>query len=138
MQVRRANNQRRRLSSSERHENGLAKMLLVVVSISIFCNSIQLFEVMHRKVYSRKNESLTEIEAIRNFIVVFNCSVNFVIYCFMAGKFQQVFLDLWPQWIRERLCCCCPESEKRRSWNRTDFSGMSWLRYQQNYLNVLL
>jgi len=80
------------MSKSELKEKSLAYMLFIVVAVFIICNSIPPIHAIWR-IATGSNPN-PELEVIRTFLLVFNSSVNFVIYCAYGEKFRNVFLNI--------------------------------------------
>jgi len=100
--VKRANVQRRMLSSSEQSENQIARMLVMVVLVFILCNAMTLVNIAAKIISG--SPTITGVDSLRNFSVVLNSCINFVIYCAYGEKFREIFKQMWPLWI-QKLCC---------------------------------
>lgn len=91
-QVRRANQERQRLSRLQKKEIGLATMLLCVVVVFLICNAMALVSNVLEAFYGKTIDCLVETG---NLMVTINSSVNFVIYVIFGEKFKRLFLKLF-------------------------------------------
>lgn len=91
-QVRRANQERQRLSRLQKKEIGLATMLLCVVVVFVLCNILALVTNVLENFYGIIVDQLVKTS---NLLVTINSSVNFVIYVIFGEKFKRLFLKLF-------------------------------------------
>ncbi|CAG7826663.1 unnamed protein product, partial [Allacma fusca] len=98
--VRKANRERQVLSKLQRREMGLATMLLCVVVVFLMCNVLPLVNNILESFYSKSIDHLVQTS---NFLVVFNSSVNFVIYCTCGERFRRLLLRLCRDFLWCRL-----------------------------------
>lgn len=91
-QVRRANQERARLSRLQKKEIGLATMLLCVVVVFFFCNILALVNNLLEAFYGVIYDQLVKTS---NLLVTINSSVNFVVYVTFGEKFKRLFLKLF-------------------------------------------
>lgn len=91
-QVRRANQERQRLSRLQKKEIGLATMLLCVVVVFVVCNILPLVNNVLENFYGIIVDQLTKTS---NLLVTFNSSINFVIYVIFGEKFKRLFLKMF-------------------------------------------
>lgn len=92
LQVRRANQERQRLSRLQKKEIGLATMLLCVVVVFFLCNILALVNNVLEAFYDRP---LDQIVATSDMLITINSSVNFIIYVIFGEKFKRLFLKLF-------------------------------------------
>lgn len=92
LQVRRANQERQRLSRLQKKEIGLATMLLCVVIVFLICNMLALVMNVLEAFWDRTIDFLVEIN---NLMITLNSSVNFVIYVIFGEKFKRLFFKLF-------------------------------------------
>ncbi|XP_035705474.1 FMRFamide receptor isoform X2 [Folsomia candida] len=90
-QVRKANRERAQLSKLQKREMGLASMLLIVVVVFLMCNILPLVNNILESIWNVEVEKLI---ALSNFLVIFNSSVNFVIYCTCGERFRRLLIRL--------------------------------------------
>ena len=98
VQVREANKERSRLTTSQKREIGLATMLLCVVAVFFIFNIM----AMVVSIFEMANILVDEMTRVSNLLVSANSSVNFIIYCIFGDKFQRLFLRYF--WYC--VCCC--------------------------------
>lgn len=91
-QVKRANRERQKLSSSERREIGLATMLLCVVVVFFVFNFLALVLNVSEAFYHFIDHSLAKIS---NLLVTIHSSCNFLIYVIFGEKFKRIFLMIF-------------------------------------------
>ncbi|XP_065201040.1 FMRFamide receptor isoform X2 [Planococcus citri] len=91
-QVRKANQERQRLSRLQKKEIGLATMLLCVVVVFLICNLLALVSNVLEAFYGQTNDFLVETG---NLMITINSSVNFVIYVIFGEKFKRLFFKLF-------------------------------------------
>ncbi|KAG8249903.1 obsolete signal transducer activity protein [Homalodisca vitripennis] len=91
-QVRRANQERQRLSRLQKKEIGLATMLLCVVVVFVLCNILPLVTNVLECFYDIIIDQLVKTS---NLLVTINSSVNFVIYVIFGEKFKRLFLKMF-------------------------------------------
>lgn len=92
LQVRRANQERQRLSRQQKKEIGLATMLLCVVVVFFLCNFLALVNNVLEAFYG---DPLDQVVATSNMLITVNSSVNFIIYVIFGEKFKRLFLKLF-------------------------------------------
>lgn len=92
LQVRRANQERQRLSRLQKKEIGLATMLLCVVVVFFLCNFLALVNNVLEAFYG---SPLDQVVATSNMLITVNSSVNFIIYVIFGEKFKRLFLKLF-------------------------------------------
>lgn len=90
--MRRANQERQRLSRLQKKEIGLATMLLCVVVVFVLCNILALVTNVLENFYGIIIDQLVKTS---NLLVTINSSVNFVIYVIFGEKFKRLFLKLF-------------------------------------------
>ncbi|CAH0392669.1 unnamed protein product [Bemisia tabaci] len=88
-QVRRANQERQRLSRLQKKEIGLATMLLCVVVVFFLCNFLALVNNVLESFYDLIIDQLVKTS---NLLVTINSSVNFIIYVIFGEKFKRLFI----------------------------------------------
>ncbi|XP_069689497.1 FMRFamide receptor [Periplaneta americana] len=91
-QVRRANQERQRLSRLQKKEIGLATMLLCVVVVFFLCNILALVNNIFEAFYGNPPD---QVVATSNMLITINSSVNFIIYVIFGEKFKRLFLKLF-------------------------------------------
>ncbi|XP_034480958.1 FMRFamide receptor-like [Drosophila innubila] len=91
-QVRRANRFRKQLSSSERHEIGLATILLVAVVAFLLLKSVALVmnisDAFYGKIYP-------ELINVSNLLIIIHSSINFLIYIALGKKYRCIFVRIF-------------------------------------------
>ncbi|KAK9497380.1 hypothetical protein O3M35_004712 [Rhynocoris fuscipes] len=92
MQIRKANQERQRLSRLQKKEICLATMLLCVVIVFFLCNILALITNVLEAFYGIV---LTKMVKTSNLLVTINSSVNFIIYVIYGEKFKRLFLKLF-------------------------------------------
>lgn len=90
--MRRANQERQRLSRLQKKEIGLATMLLCVVVVFVLCNILPLVTNVLENFYDIIIDQLVKTS---NLLVTINSSVNFVIYVIFGEKFKRLFLKMF-------------------------------------------
>ena len=104
VQVRRANKERQRLTSTQKREIGLAVMILCVVVVFFICNTL----AMVINILEMFDDSIINyLTPISNLLVNINSTTNFIIYCIFGQKFQKLLLEMF--------CWCCPGSRRKGS-----------------------
>ncbi|XP_014284854.1 FMRFamide receptor [Halyomorpha halys] len=91
-QVRKANQERQRLSRLQKKEIGLATMLLCVVFVFVLCNILALVANVLEAFYGIILDRMVKLS---NLLVTINSSVNFIIYVIFGEKFKRLFLKLF-------------------------------------------
>ncbi|RZB39419.1 FMRFamide receptor, partial [Asbolus verrucosus] len=92
-QVRKANQERQRLSRLQKREIGLATMLLCVVAVFFVCNLLPLvINIIDTYIVAL---NLSILVNTSNLLVTINSSVNFIIYVIFGEKFKRLFLVLF-------------------------------------------
>ncbi|XP_046985417.1 FMRFamide receptor [Schistocerca americana] len=91
-QVRKANQERQRLSRLQKKEIGLATMLLCVVIVFFLCNILALVNNILEAFYCINIDQLVKTS---NLLITINSSVNFVIYVIFGEKFKRLFLKMF-------------------------------------------
>lgn len=94
LQVKSANANRKLLSSTQEKENSLAIMLILIVIVFLVCNVISLINLFARLLSGRKR--ILFLDSLRNFALVFNSSINFIIYCTYGEKFRSTIYEILP------------------------------------------
>lgn len=93
--IKRANRDRSSLTQNQESEMNIATMLVALVAIFIACNLpafvVNCLELVHNSPYFHMAMIFS------NFLVCFNSSVNFVIYCTFGKKFRER--------LHETFCC---------------------------------
>lgn len=92
LQVRRANQERQRLSRQQKKEIGLATMLLCVVVVFFLCNILALVNNVLEAFYG---SPLDQVVRTSDMLITINSSVNFIIYVIFGEKFKRLFLKLF-------------------------------------------
>ena len=92
MQVKQANKSRQFLTQSQKSENSLSIMLLVVVGVFLICNTLFLVNIIAKFVTG--STAVFGVDSMRNFLWIVNASVNFTIYCAYGKKFRQVLREM--------------------------------------------
>jgi len=83
-----------------KRENSLTKMLLCVIMIFMLCN---LGQGICDWIFFYSGESSILADGISALLLMFNSSVNFIIYCTMGTKFRDQLIRIIPPWC---LICC--------------------------------
>jgi hypothetical protein len=110
-QIKMARRERESLSASQLSENSVAVMLLVVVLVFLACNVLPIVNLVTRIVTGFPE--IYGLDSVRNFLWIFNSSVNFLIYYAYSEKFREMFVEIWPRAI-QNLCCSRAPSQRRR------------------------
>lgn len=84
--IKKANRDRSSLSRVQDNELNIAYMLVLLVAIFVFCN-LPAFIVSILEHF--RPPFLNEMTNLSNFLVCFNSSVNFVVYCTFGRKFRE-------------------------------------------------
>lgn len=90
--MRRANQERQRLSRLQKKEIGLATMLLCVVAVFVICN---LLPMVNNILENFQNNIIDQMVQTANLLVTLNSSVNFVIYVIFGEKFKRLFIKMF-------------------------------------------
>ncbi|TRY62194.1 hypothetical protein TCAL_02110 [Tigriopus californicus] len=107
-EIQKAKQERFRMSNSEKKEQSVAIMLMVVVTIFMICNA----PAMASNIAEHLRYDALELTQISNFLVVLNSSVNVMVYLTFGMKFRRVFCKVF----------CCKEDtheEIRVSFGRS-------------------
>jgi hypothetical protein len=91
-QVRKANRDLQQLSRYQRHQIGLATMLLCVVVVFLICNILPLASNVHETFIDEPPRWMVQTG---NLLVTINSSINFIIYVIFGRKFKRIFLRLF-------------------------------------------
>lgn len=108
--IKKANRDRSNLTRHQELELNVASMLVSLVAIFIACNGpaffVNIFELLHKLDFV-DDTYLTLMTTFSNFLVCFNSSVNFVVYCTFGKKFRERLL--------QTFVCCKRRGAPRRS-----------------------
>jgi hypothetical protein len=104
------------MSTSERSEAQLARMLIMVVLVFILCNAFSLVGIALKVITG--SPTLFGVDSLRNFFINFNSSINFVIYCAYGKRFRDMFVEMLPDRL-SRLCC----NSRRKGLERVIHAG---------------
>lgn len=102
MAVKRSRLQQRTMNVRQCRENNVTIMLVSVVVVFMIC---QVPALVYNIAYSvNRYEIDTQIgwqilSIVRNFLVTFNSSINFILYCAFGQKFRCIFIRTFCQWI---------------------------------------
>lgn len=89
-------------SACKNLEKSFAWTTIIIVIIFILCNSFKFVNNMFSYFETIENEIvLSVIYMIAKISLVVNCSINFVVYCFVGGKFKSALL--------RKICCQDPK-----------------------------
>nr|ANO39061.1 GCR096 [Schmidtea mediterranea] len=77
-----------------RSDNNVTRMIVVVVSIFIFCQFPALIYNIKFGIQPANDISWEIISEIRNFLVILNSAVNFILYCAFGQKFRRTFVHV--------------------------------------------
>ncbi|XP_059148700.1 FMRFamide receptor-like [Physella acuta] len=93
--VRRSKKQRRDMNVRQSRENNVTIMLVSVVIVFIICQVPALIYNMAYAIDTAKVESSAGwivLSSFRNFLVMLNSAVNFILYCALGQKFRRTFV----------------------------------------------
>lgn len=100
--VKRSRLQQRTMNVRQCRENNVTIMLVSVVVVFIIC---QVPALVYNIAYSWDNKLVKQqlgwkiFSIFRNFLVTFNSSINFILYCAFGQKFRCIFIRTFCQWI---------------------------------------
>ncbi|CAH1796122.1 unnamed protein product [Owenia fusiformis] len=108
--VRKSSHQRKDMNVKQSRENNVTIMLVSVVIVFILC---QVPALVYNTAYAI-NRNFVEsdfgwkiLSMVRNFLVPFNSSINFLLYCAFGQKFRSTFM--------QTFCPCCVKHDCNRS-----------------------
>ena len=100
--VRRSRQQQMNMNVRQSRENNITIMLVSVVIVFIICQVPALVYNLIYAVSETHSFSMQVLSHIRNFLVTFNSSINFILYCALGQKFRRIFLHTFcKQWVKE-------------------------------------
>lgn len=94
--VRRSQQQQKNMNVKQSRENNVTIMLVSVVIVFIIC---QVPALVYNLAYAVDRQYVQEkfgyqvLSVFRNFLVCFNSSINFLLYCALGQKFRRIFLQ---------------------------------------------
>ena len=99
--VKRSRLQQRTMNVRQCRENNVTIMLVSVVIVFMIC---QVPALVYNIAYSVNAEQMQSLgwqilSIARNFLVTFNSSINFILYCAFGQKFRCIFIRTFCQWI---------------------------------------
>jgi len=95
------------MSQSQKNENQLSLMLLIVVGVFLICNTLFLVNILAKALTG--STAVFGVDSMRNLLWIVNASINFTIYCAYGKKFREAFLEIckkawsWIAGIPQRL-----------------------------------
>ena len=99
--IRRAHQQRSIAMNQEQEQDfSIALMLMSVVVVFLFCNTVRLVFRMAKFVGYRID---ADIGLVSNVFLVFNSSVNILLYCMFGKKFRQEFFKIFCRRRRRQI-----------------------------------
>ena len=101
---------------SHNHRMGLKYCFsYIIVIIFVVCNSFEsILFILHSQEILRRDVVQDYLRSIGDVLMVFNSSVNAIIYGAVSSQFRATFLQI----------CCCKGEEKKRHISKTDSSNV--------------
>ena len=102
-------------SQSQSMESRITKMSIIIVIIFVVCNSFEsILFILHSQEILRRDVVQDYLRSIGDVLMVFNSSVNAIIYGAVSSQFRATFLQIF----------CCKGEEKKRHISKTDSSNV--------------
>ncbi|CAG7836625.1 unnamed protein product [Allacma fusca] len=100
--IKKANEKRQGLTSVQTREISYAVMLVFVVIVFLCCNVLGMFLLLWE---SQNVEFSTRYILLANFLLTFNSSINFLIYCAFGSNFRQQFVSMYADYSFVSIQC---------------------------------
>ncbi|KAL3866549.1 hypothetical protein ACJMK2_043840 [Sinanodonta woodiana] len=116
--VKRSQKQQRDMNVRQSRENNVTIMLISLVIVFMIC---QVPALIYNVAYSINYEIIKStlpwqvLSSLRNFMVTFNSTINFILYCAFGQKFRQVFVHTF--------CKCFLNQDKSLTYHGTAFQA---------------
>ena len=102
-------------SQSQSMEARITKMSIIIVIIFVVCNSFEsILFILHSQEILRRDVVQDYLRSIGDVLMVFNSSVNAIIYGAVSSQFRDTFLQIF----------CCKGEERKRNISKTDSSNV--------------
>ena len=102
-------------SQRQSMEAKITKMSIIIVIIFVVCNSFEsILFILHSQEILRRDVVQDYLRSIGDVLMVFNSSVNAIIYGAVSSQFRATFLQMF----------CCKGEEKKRNISKTDSSNV--------------
>lgn len=102
-------------SQRQSMEARITKMSIIIVIIFVVCNSFEsILFILHSQEILRRDVGQDYLRSIGDVLMVFNSSVNAIIYGAVSSKFRSTFLQIF----------CCKGEENKSKISKTDSSNV--------------
>ena len=102
-------------SQRQSMEAKITKMSIIIVIIFVVCNSFEsILFILHSQEILRRDVIQDYLRSIGDVLMVFNSSVNAIIYGAVSSQFRATFLQMF----------CCKGEENKRNISKTDSSNV--------------
>ena len=102
-------------SQRQSMEARITKMSIIIVIIFVVCNSFEsILFILHSQEILRRDVVQDYLRSIGDVLMVFNSSVNAIIYGAVSSQFRSTFLQIF----------CCKGEENKRNISKTDSSNV--------------
>ena len=102
-------------SQRQSMEDRITKMSIIIVIIFVVCNSFEsILFILHSQEILRRDVVQDYLRSIGDVLMVFNSSVNAIIYGAVSSQFRATFLQIF----------CCKGEENERKISKTDSSNV--------------
>ena len=102
-------------SQRQSMEARITKMSIIIVIIFVVCNSFEsILFILHSQEILRRDVVQDYLRSIGDVLMVFNSSVNAIIYGAVSSKFRATFLQIF----------CCKGEENKSKISKTDSSNV--------------
>ena len=102
-------------SQRQSMEARITKMSIIIVIIFVVCNSFEsILFILHSQEILRRDVVQDYLRSIGDVLMVFNSSVNAIIYGAVSSQFRATFLQIF----------CCKGEENKRNISKTDSSNV--------------
>ena len=93
-------------SQSQSMESRITKMSIIIVIIFVVCNSFEsILFILHSQEILQRDVVQDYLRSIGDVLMVFNSSVNAIIYGAVSSQFRATFLQIF--------CCRCTYEENK-------------------------
>jgi len=100
----------------QRRKIRLTNMLITIVAVYLICNIAKVINEITKLLIGK---TFTEIVTVTNFLVTFNSSVNYLIYCAFGRTFRQSFVNLFLKCGNQVCNCSACLSARHQQRNNT-------------------